>query len=351
MLQSSRFRFPSDDRGYGRRRTERFAEFSPPIWFNFRLVLRTIAAFLTAAGLACAAAPAAEQLRSIAPGVSVPGARVGGLTAQPAGSKIAAAFARRIVIVSGGRRITVSPSHFGAKADVHAAVRSALDATPRSKIGLPVKYSQQAVINYVDRLARKFDRAPRNATVVGANANGPLIRRGKVGVAVQKETMREALAHELTGGSRAPLELLTDPVAPKVQAQRFGPIVVITRGANTLELYDSRRLVRSFRVATGQAVYPTPSGVFRVVDKQLNPWWYPPTYDSWAKGLKPVPPGPGNPLGTRWMALSAPGVGIHGTNSDTSIGYSVSHGCIRMHVSDAEWLFEHVAVNTPVVIL
>ena len=31
------------------------------------------------------------------------------------------------------------------------------------------------------------------------------------------------------------------------------------------------------------------------------------------RGQKPIPPGPNNPLGTRWMGLSAPGVGIHGT--------------------------------------
>jgi lipoprotein-anchoring transpeptidase ErfK/SrfK len=109
--------------------------------------------------------------------------------------------------------------------------------------------------------------------------------------------------------------------------------------------------VRSFRVATGRAQYPTPSGTFAVVDKQLYPWWYPPTYSDWAAGLKPVPPGPGNPLGTRWMGLSAPGVGIHGTPDDASVGYSASHGCIRMHVWEAEWLFERVRRGTPVVIL
>ena len=72
------------------------------------------------------------------------------------------------------------------------------------------------------------------------------------------------------------------------------------------------KVVRQFGVATGQAVYPTPLGTFQIVVKWKNPWWYPPA-SPWAKGEKPVPPGPGNPLGTRWMGLSAPGVGIHGT--------------------------------------
>ena len=98
-------------------------------------------------------------------------------------------------------------------------------------------------------------------------------------------------------------------------------------------------------VATGQAIYPTPRGRFHIVVKWKNPWWYPPVQDDWAKGLKPVPPGPSNPLGTRWMGLNAPGVGIHGTDEPSSIGYSASHGCIRMQVPDAEWLFDHVDVG------
>jgi len=127
-------------------------------------------------------------------------------------------------------------------------------------------------------------------------------------------------------------------------------VIVIQRGANSLLLYDGRQLVRSFGVATGQSVYPTPYGLYDIVDMQRDPWWYPPKSD-WAKDEKPIPPGPGNPLGTRWMGLNVYGVGIHGTPDDASIGYSASHGCIRMHIADAEWLFEHVDVGTPVLIL
>ena len=51
------------------------------------------------------------------------------------------------------------------------------------------------------------------------------------------------------------------------------------------------------------------------------------------------------------MGLSAPLVGIHGTPDAASIGYSASHGCIRMRVPEAEWLFEQVDVGTPVMIV
>jgi lipoprotein-anchoring transpeptidase ErfK/SrfK len=86
------------------------------------------------------------------------------------------------------------------------------------------------------------------------------------------------------------------------------------------------------------------------VTKQRNPWWYPPD-TAWAAGASPIPPGPGNPLGTRWMGLSASGVGIHGTPDAASIGYSASHGCIRMRIPDAEWLFERVEVGSTVFIV
>ena len=64
-----------------------------------------------------------------------------------------------------------------------------------------------------------------------------------------------------------------------------------------------------------------------------------------------MPPGPTTRSGTRWMGLNVPGVGIHGTDEPTSIGYSASHGCIRMQVPDAEWLFDHVEIGTTVYIV
>ena len=137
---------------------------------------------------------------------------------------------------------------------------------------------------------------------------------------------------------------------PRVTRSAIGPVIVIRRGSNRLYFYNGVRLWRLFGVATGQSQYPTPLGRWRVVVKWRNPWWYPPN-SSWAKGAKPIPPGPGNPLGTRWMGLSASGVGIHGTPDDASIGYSASHGCIRMHISDAEWLFNHVRIGTTVFIV
>jgi lipoprotein-anchoring transpeptidase ErfK/SrfK len=317
---------------------------------NSAPVLRTLAALVLAAGLACAATPAAAPTRVIPAGVSVGGVRVGGLSAEPARLRVQGAFARSVSVAYRGNLLTVTPSQVDAAISVDAAVSSALAATPHSDIALPVKYSHAKLDKLVAFLAHRYDRPAQAARVTGATPAGPRFAAAKAGVAVNTKTMHAALVQLLQDGTRAPLQLLTHPVPAKRTVANFGPAIVITRGVNTLKLYDGRRLVRTFHVATGQAAYPTPAGVWRIVDKQRNPWWHPPT-SAWARGLQPIPPGPSNPLGTRWMGLDSPGVGIHGTNAPASIGYSLSHGCIRMQVPEAEWLFQHVGLGTPVVIL
>jgi len=84
---------------------------------------------------------------------------------------------------------------------------------------------------------------------------------------------------------------------------------------------------------------------------QMDPTWLPPNSD-WARNAEPIPPGAENPLGTRWMGTSAPGVGMHGVppSEDSSIGTYASHGCIRMHNWDAVDLFGRVVLGMPVII-
>lgn len=123
--------------------------------------------------------------------------------------------------------------------------------------------------------------------------------------------------------------------------------IEINRASHSLTLFRLDRVEKTYSVAVGSSQYPTPSGEFHIQDKQLNPTWTPPPDSPWAKGLKKIAPGPNNPLGTRWMALGG-SVGIHGTNNPASIGYSVSHGCIRMAIPDVEDLFDRVEVGTPV---
>jgi len=138
-------------------------------------------------------------------------------------------------------------------------------------------------------------------------------------------------------------------VLDKTTLSRFVKAIKINRADCRLYLIDEGKVVKTYDVAVGQSAYPTPSGSYKIIEKEVDPTWDPPS-SPWAAGLGPIPPGPGNPLGTRWMGTSAPAIGIHGTYNDGSIGTHASHGCIRMHIPDVEQLYELVYIGTPVTI-
>lgn len=202
---------------------------------------------------------------------------------------------------------------------------------------------------YVAKLAKRFDREARDSTVLLRKLR-PVVTRHRNGLQVDRAKAVAAIVRALKANDRLPLELPVSVLPAKVTRATYGPIVVVRRASNRLFLYRGNRYVRNFRVATGTSRYPTPLGRFSIVVKWKNPWWYPPDSD-WARDEDPIPPGPGNPLGTRWMGISSPGVGIHGTPDAASLGYSASHGCIRMAIPQAEWLFRYVSVGTPVFIV
>lgn len=131
----------------------------------------------------------------------------------------------------------------------------------------------------------------------------------------------------------------------------LGPQIWVNLGRFELVLDRPGLPLKRYSIACGMPAYPTPAGRFTVAFMERDPTWIPPPDSLWAKEAKITPPGPGNPLGTRWIGLSSGVVGIHGTNADYSIGSRASHGCIRMHISDVEDLYEYVTPGTPVTIL
>ncbi|MHB2016094.1 MAG: L,D-transpeptidase family protein [Candidatus Xenobia bacterium] len=127
------------------------------------------------------------------------------------------------------------------------------------------------------------------------------------------------------------------------------PRIIVDLGRYQLVLVDGTVVERRYPICCGQPGHPTPTGEFHVMDMVTNPTWYPPK-SPWAANAKIIPPGPDNPLGTRWMGLDNDVVGIHGTNAPYSIGTASSHGCMRMHIKDVEELYKHVHVGMRVTI-
>ena len=280
--------------------------------------------------------------------MTVGGVPVGGLSPTDARAAILESFATPLPLEFGTLSLALDPRQLAAP-NIRAALVRALSTPPGGSVKLVVVVRPKRIHAYIATVARRIDRAAADTRLFLRHLK-PYLSKDRPGRELVRVDAERAITRALERGARDPVALRAKDVAPAVTRRNFGPVIVIHRGSNRLFLYNGMRYWREFPVATGQTIYPTPLGRFQIVVKWKNPWWYPPP-DPWAAGEKPTPPGPDNPLGPRWMGLSAPGVGIHGTNNESSIGYSVSHGCIRMHVVDAEWLFDHVDIGTTVYIV
>jgi lipoprotein-anchoring transpeptidase ErfK/SrfK len=282
-------------------------------------------------------------------GVTIAGVSVGGMSNEQAQAALKPAFARPVQLVFTTRTWRLVPSHFGAKVGVAQGVAAAMTARPGAAVNLTPTIDTAAVRRFVRALDKRVSYPAKDAELAGLDGLRPKLTPEQTGIQVLRQLTAQRIVRALQSPTIDRIRVAAKVIVPKRTVGHFGPVIVIRRGANELRYYVGAKLVRTFGVATGQSIYPTPLGTFTIVDMQRDPWWRPPD-SPWAQGLQPIPPGPGNPLGTRWMGLTAPGVGIHGTPDDASIGYSASHGCIRMHISDAEWVFNHVELGTPVVI-
>jgi lipoprotein-anchoring transpeptidase ErfK/SrfK len=282
-------------------------------------------------------------------GVTIADVPVSGLTAAEARAAVRAFFARPVTFTFRGRTKTSTPWWVGASADLESAIATALAAVPGQAVALSVRFDRTRLRAFVARLARAWYRPPVNSRA-RLRYLRPTITRARVGYRLRQYPTRTLIRAAFAAHERGPIATPYRVLQPRITRSNFGPVIVIRRASHRLYLYKGSRYWTTFGVAVGMSVYPTPLGSFYIATKQRNPWWYPPN-TAWASGASPIPPGPGNPLGTRWMGLSRGGVGIHGTPDSASIGYSASHGCIRMRIPDAEWLFERVYVGTPVFIV
>ncbi|MFL0253216.1 L,D-transpeptidase [Clostridium neuense] len=108
--------------------------------------------------------------------------------------------------------------------------------------------------------------------------------------------------------------------------------ILINTSAHKLTLFRNNIVYKTYTVATGKPSTPTPKGTFKIINRAINP---------------------GGPFGARWLGLNAPNgdYGIHGTNNPSSIGKSVSNGCIRMFNEQVIELSNLVPIGTIVTII
>jgi lipoprotein-anchoring transpeptidase ErfK/SrfK len=303
-------------------------------------------------------------------GTTVGGVDVGGLTRDAAVDAVRGVVQRDAdrpsTVTVGDRSVSVTARELGVEDDADRAVDTALtraqegswtrrawlrvtgDATAPVLDVAVTEPSRERVEQLADELAADLERPPTDAAVGLAGAV-PVWSPSAPGQSVDRAAVVDALLAGLGDGQAREVPL--DPVAPSVTEDAFGTVLVVRTGTNVLEVYKGQRLVRTFDVATGSPEHATPLGRTSVTLKRFRPTWVNPGSD-WAKRMPAsIGPGPSNPLGTRALNLGMPNIRIHGTPAPSSIGYSVSKGCVRMRMADVEALYDMVPTGATVFVV
>ncbi len=313
----------------------------------------------------------------IAEGIKVNGVDVGGLSASKARTKLRAALLdplnRPVTARYEGKRYKLTPAQAQIGVDIDGSVQRALvrsrdgdilSRTWREVRGRPiltdldakVSYSKPAIRRLVARVQRDLAIEPVDASV-DLEHGSVAPRPSKDGREVRAARLRRDLERELLdSGSRRVVRVRTNVVEPEVStdelAKKYPAVLVVNRGAFRLTLYKNLKLAKSYGIAVGQVGLDTPAGLYSIQNKAVDPAWTMPNSD-WvaAKDRGKVVPGgtPENPLKARWLGVYD-GVGVHGTDAESSIGTRASHGCIRMRIPDVIDLYDQVPVGAPIYI-
>jgi lipoprotein-anchoring transpeptidase ErfK/SrfK len=310
----------------------------------------------------------------ISPGVTAAGVDVGGLNTSAARTRLAAnvrSVRSHLITVRYQRmRFTLTPTQAGLTENVDGAVNAALQASRGgwfvgrtltglfddhvdAQVPMPVTYNHRAVDAFVARVRQAINRPPRDASV-SVNGAGHLVDVPSApGLTVDAATLRAQVEHALQTPAVShqigvSVAQQNARVTTSMLAARYPTYIVIDRPDFKLFFYQHLRLTHTYSIAVGQAGLETPPGLHHILDKQVNPAWHVP-HSAWAGSLagQVIPPGPGDPLVARWMAIDDLGDGIHGTDEPDSIGSAASHGCIRMLVPDVIQLYSITPLGTP----
>lgn len=311
---------------------------------------------------------------TISEGVTIGGVDVGGLEADAARSQVrtnlVSPLEKTITVKYGGEDYTLTPRELNIRADVDGMVDQALAASQQG--GLPsrtwrsltgeevdeaiqpqIAYSHEAVDHFVDHINSKLSRDPVDASVepsVGALEPVAAKPGAKVDEGALRSDVEAALQDPAERAVKADVEKVEPDVTTAQLAKKYPTYIVVDRANFTLSLFRNLKLEKTYTVSVGAEGYDTPTGLYNIQNKQVDPTWNVPE-SAWAGSLagESIPAGPENPLKARWMGIYN-GAGIHGTDDVASLGHAASHGCIRMGIPDVIDLYDRVDVGTPVYI-
>jgi lipoprotein-anchoring transpeptidase ErfK/SrfK len=197
-----------------------------------------------------------------------------------------------------------------------------------------------------------FVAVPRS--LLGMSRLRRLAYSGPAEAIAEKFHMDEALLLALNPGVEleAGTEIVVANAGGGLDAQVAA--IEVDKDAVAVRAYGAGGDLLAFYPATiGSGDAPTPSGEHRVVSVSFNPTYrYDParlpSFGDRGHGAVTIRPGPNNPVGLVWIALSRRSYGIHGTPQPSLIGRTQSHGCVRLTNWDAIELGRAVRPGTPV---
>jgi len=343
--------------------------------FGFSVWLSGIVVCFLIAGAGVAAAAMrydAENSDVVLEGISVGGIDIGGLSFAAAENKLRTRFVepldRPLSLEVGDERFTTSPLELEVRSDALEQLNEATSINGAMPVfqrvwyrlmgtavekSLPVslRYDEDRLERFVDDIAASVDRSPKDAQI-SLEDGGIRISDAVSGFELDRKAAVEGLKKGISS-DEVKLVLRGKRTDAAIEKADIKDVIVVKAGENKLFHYRGEEVVKVYDVATGTSEFPTPKGNFKIINKRFKPTWVNPAKFPGGWGYKlpeRIGPGPGNPLGTRALDINSPGIRIHGTYANYSIGYAASHGCIRMRIAEVEELFGLVGVGTPVII-
>ncbi len=233
--------------------------------------------------------------------------------------------------------------------DVDAAMVSALTAADKGAV------TQAYIITADDEAGPFIGKVP-----VGFEAQSKLDKLGYTDVVQElaaKFHMSEPLLKTLNPGAdftKVGTSLVV--IQPGASALPQVARIEVDKAANQVRAFDSAgKILAAFPATVGSTERPAPSGEWAVVSATPDPYYtYDPTkltFGPKSKGKLTIKPGPNNPVGTTWIALTKATYGIHGSPDPQLVGKTASHGCVRLTNWDAATLGKAVTKGTPVVFM
>ena len=123
---------------------------------------------------------------------------------------------------------------------------------------------------------------------------------------------------------------LESAAAPEPRSSGAGRRIEVHRDAGVVLLIDGATVVRAVHASTGGPGYETPAGSYSVFRKEMNSWSVP--YQVWLP----------------YASYFNGGIAFHASNEVPQ--RPVSHGCVRLPVPEAAFVYDFAAVGTSVVV-